>query len=267
MAGEFRKGGWQTEVEHRDGVVYRTAGSWSLAVIALLRHLESVGFAGAPRVVGTGFAPDGRETLTFVAGESPHPYAWTDAGAEGVGALLRELHESVATFVPPAAASWKPWFGRTLSGSRPVIGHCDLGPWNIMAIDGLPVGFIDWEYAGPVDAVWELAQVAWHNAQLYDDDIAERLSLPSRDARAEQLRLIVTSYGLEPDRRAGFVDKMVEFAVHSARQDAEDYGVGPDTTTAVGDYGYPVLWGITWRVRSASWMLRNRDLLNRVLLG
>lgn len=267
MAGDPQKGGWQTEVERRDDVVYRASGPWSPAVVALLRHLEAAGFAAAPRVVGTGFAADGRETVTFVAGDSPHPYAWTDAGVEGVGVLLRELHEAAATFVPPADARWKPWFGRALAGSRPVIGHCDLGPWNIMAVAGLPVGFIDWEFAGPVDGVWELAQVAWHNAHLYDDDIAEKLSLPSREARAEQVRLLVTSYGLELDQRAGFVDKMIEFAVHSARQEAADYDVGPDATTAVGDDGYPVLWGITWRVRSASWMLRNRDLLDRALLG
>jgi hypothetical protein len=40
----------------RAGVVYREAGPWSGAVLALLRHLERAGFAGAPRVVGSGFA-------------------------------------------------------------------------------------------------------------------------------------------------------------------------------------------------------------------
>ncbi|HSZ28425.1 MAG TPA: hypothetical protein VK784_01545, partial [Pseudonocardiaceae bacterium] len=60
-------------------------------------------------------------------------------------------------------------------------------------------------------------------------------------------------------------DRMIEFAVHSARSEAVKYGVTPDTATAVDPSGYPVLWAITWRARSASWMLRNRQVLERAL--
>ena len=41
----------------------------------------------------------------------------------------------------------------------------DNAPWNIVARDGMPVAFIDWETAGPVDPLVELAQLAWLNAQ------------------------------------------------------------------------------------------------------
>ena len=43
-----------------DGVVLTTAGPWTDAVLALLRHLEKVGWTGAPRPVGSGRAADGR---------------------------------------------------------------------------------------------------------------------------------------------------------------------------------------------------------------
>ena len=43
---------------------------------------------------------------------------------------------------------------------------------------GNPVALIDWEAAGPVDRLTELAMIAWNNAQLYDDDVAERNRLP-----------------------------------------------------------------------------------------
>jgi thiamine kinase-like enzyme len=53
-----------------------------------------------------------------------------------------------------------------------------------MARDGLPVALIDWEIAGPVDPMVELAQMAWLNAKLHDDIVAEREHLPPLAARA-----------------------------------------------------------------------------------
>jgi hypothetical protein len=55
--------------------------------------------------------------------------------------------------------------------------------------------------AGPVDALYELAQTAWLNAQLHDDDVAERLGLPDLAARARQLRAIVDGYELRREQR------------------------------------------------------------------
>ena len=52
---------------------------------------------------------------------------------------------------------------------------------------------------------------------------------------------------LDPDRRDGFVDQIAEFAVHAARQEAVDAGVGPESAVAVADVGFPVLWAITWQ--------------------
>jgi Phosphotransferase enzyme family len=249
----------------RDGVVYRAAGPWSSTVLALLRHLAEAGFAGAPRVVGSGFAADGREMLSYLPGASPQPYAWPEDAVTGVGALLRGLHDAAATFVPPPGARWKPWFGRDLPGAQPVIGHCDTGPWNIIARGGRPVALVDFEFAGPVDAVWDLAQTAWLNAQLHDDDIAERFGLPGLAGRGRQLRLILDGYGWPARERSGFVDKMITFAVHSARAEAVQFGVNPQTTAGSTASGYPFVWAITWRVRSASWMLTNRSHLQRAI--
>ena len=158
-------GARESKARLRDGVVLRKAGPWSATTTALLRHLEEVGFMAAPRVVGRGMADDGREMLTFVPGESPQPHRWNDEGVAEVGGLLRLLHRATSTFAPPVDAYWQPWFGRELPGSEPVISHCDLGPWNIIARDGLPVAFVDWEFVGPVDARWDLAHTAWLNAQ------------------------------------------------------------------------------------------------------
>jgi Ser/Thr protein kinase RdoA (MazF antagonist) len=149
--------------------------------------------------------------------------------------------------------------------STPIIGHCDGGPWNIVGVDGLPVAFVDFEFAGPADALWELAEVAWLNAQLHDDDIAARHGLPDAAGRARQLRLLVDAYGLERPARAVFVDKMIEFAVHSARAEAVEGKVTPETTSGLSEAGFPIIWAVAWRVRSASWMLRHRALLEQAI--
>ena len=232
---------------------------------ALLRHFESVGFQGAPKVVGSGFDDTGREVLTYLPGSSPHPGPWTDDAVSAIGRLLREAHDATLGFVPPLNAVWQTWFGRSLPGQRPVIGHCDAGAWNIVALDGTPYAFIDWEYAGPVDALWELAHVAWQNAQLFDDDVAERVGLPSPAARARQVRLLVDAYGATSADREGLVDRMVTLAVHEARAEAVAAGVTPDSSQAVRKDGYPVLWAVTWRARSASWMLAHRAVLTASL--
>jgi hypothetical protein len=35
---------------------------------------------------------------------------------------------------------------------------------------------------------------------------------------------------------------------------------------AVDETGFPVLWAVTWRTRSASWMLHHRSLLEEAIL-
>ncbi len=261
--------GTQTSRARRHGdTVLRESGPWSATVLALLRHFESIGFQGAPWPVGSGFAPDGRESVTFLPGSSPHPHGWReDEAVEGVGRLLRAAHDAAASFVVPPNAVWRPWFGRSLPGDSPVTGHCDVGPWNIVADNGQPYALIDWEFAGPVDAEWELAQAAWLNAQLHDDDTAERLGLPSAVKRAAQVRLILDGYGLSANRRVDFVEKMIAYAVHEAKAEAVAFDVGPESTAAVSSTGYPVLWAVTWRVRSASWMLEHRTLLDKAVVS
>ncbi len=243
-------------------VIHRVGGEWSTSVHALLRHYETVGFDGAPRVVGTGFDSDGHETLEFIAGEFVHPASWTDEGIAALGALLRALHDAGQNFDPPANAVWQDWFTRD-TGPGAVYGHGDVGPWNIVARDGLPVAFIDWEFGGPVDRLDEVAHAAWLNAQLHDDLVAELNQLPPAADRARQLRLFVDSYGLTDGERSGLVTRMVDFAIRDAANELDEPGAlkmakrptGPDEPG----------WGIAWRLRSALWLVQNRALLEASL--
>lgn len=131
-------GGWQTTVTRRGGMVLRERSPQSPTVIALLHHLHEQGFDAAPRPIAQGFAPDGREQLHLIPGESPQPHPWSDDAVWQVGRMLRRLHDTATTFAPNGEPRWRPWFGRSLPGRYPAIGHGDLGPWNILAREGEP---------------------------------------------------------------------------------------------------------------------------------
>jgi len=263
LTGKRANPGQPTKARLRSGVVLRTRGPWSSAVLALLRHLEKVGFDHAPRVVESGVAEDGREMLTFVPGATPR--VWSDEAAYELGQIVAKLHRATTSFTPASDALWHPSYLRDLPGGDLIISHCDAGPWNWIEQGGRPVALIDWEYAGPVDPLWDLAETVWLNAQLNHDDVAEHLGLSSVEGRARHARPMLEGYGLDPVLRRGLVSRMIEVAVYSARADAVEYGVTRETTRGVSDSGFPFLWGITWRVRSAAWMLTNRALLEAIV--
>lgn len=252
--------GGRTKVWRKGQVVLRETGSWASTVHALLNHLEQVEFAGAPRVVGSGFDDQGRELLTYIEGEFVHPGPWDEASLFKIGQLMRDLHRATASFVIPADAQWREWHGRRLGDPSRGIGHCDTGPWNIVLKNDLSCALIDWEAAGPCDPITGLAQCCWLNAQLHDDDVAERQGLGTLAERATHLRCILDGYELPRSERVGFVEKMIEFAIHDAATEAIIAKVTMETT----DVG--ALWAITWRTRSASWMQRHKAILENVIL-
>jgi len=213
--------------------VRRAAGPWTPTIRALLQHLENVGFTGSPRVVGDGPDSHGNEVLTFVEGAIQHPRPWTPDGINDVGRLLRQLHEATASFVPPPAARWQPWYFHS-EGPDAVIGHCDTGPWHIVARDGSPMAFIDWTLAGPIE---------------------RRVEVAAR-SRAELVRHFLDGYEVPRAQRDDLVDEMIEFTIRDCAWEAR---IGPDSA----DPG--PLWSLAWRARSADWMLRNRSLLRRAV--
>lgn len=180
-----------------------------------------------------------------------------------LGRLLAEFLRATQSLVPPEGAVWRDWFGRSLGAGPRLIGHCDLGDWNILAQAGQPTGLIDFEQAGPVDPLVELAQLCWLNAHLFDDDLADRLALPPLTVRAKNLRLISDGYCLPAAGSAQLVETMITLAISDTANEAIQARATPDTnpTTVPPD----TLWAMAWRARSAAWMLRNRGGLEGAL--
>lgn len=265
-------GGRSTRVVRRGEVVLRERRPWSESAVALLTYLHTKGFAYAPQPVDGGFAEDGREMLSFVEGQ-PAPPWWSEDAIFRVGSVLRGLHDCAADF--SGEQEWMPFWGRDLPSDRRVIGHCDAGPWNFLASDGEPICLLDWDSAGPVGREWDVAQTAWLNAQLHDDDIAETQGLPDAATRARLLAAFCEGYRLERSLRHRLTDLMVEVAVRTAAQEAIDGGVArtgtaPTETGLLGGgpafEGHELLWAVTWRTRSARWMLDNRRTLDKHLV-
>jgi hypothetical protein len=217
-----------------------------------------VGFEGAPRVVGEGFDEHGREVLTYVEGEVIHPATWSDEAIHEMGSLMRRLHDATASFQPPMGALWRPWFGREV-GAPNTIGHCDAAPWNVIWRDRKPAALIDWEAAGPVDRLTEVAMAAWYNAQLYDEDVAEMNGLPEAGHRLRQVRIFADAYGLSAHERRRLAYRIIEFAAQSAGNEVVEQQITPETDHA------PRVWGIAWQTRSVAWLIRNREGLEAAL--
>ncbi|MFS8100195.1 phosphotransferase [Lentzea alba] len=233
--------------ERRGSTVAHPAQPWTPAVHAFLRHLEAEGFEAAPRVVGSGFDDDGSEILSWIEGAVFAEEVWPDPerSLHDVGAMLRRLHEVSRGFVPPPDARWMPWSLRSRS-EEAVISHGNIAPWHVVFDNGRPAGIIGWEYSGPVDPIDEVAVTAWYCAQLFDDDVAERIGLPPAAARAEWFRSFLDGYGLAHQARQDLVDRILRFVITDNGWYARLHGSTP-----------------AWQSRAALWTLEHRDLLTK----
>jgi hypothetical protein len=144
----------------RQDTVVRPAQPWTPAVHTLMRHFEAVGCTGAPGCTARGSTATGMKSCHSSTVNPFTPYAWSDDGIHALGALLRQLHDAAESFSATDDMIWQPWFTRQ-TGPGTIIGHGDTGPWTVLSdADGIPIAFIDWEYAGPVERIDEVAQTA-----------------------------------------------------------------------------------------------------------
>ena len=187
--------------------VRRPAQPWTATVHSVLRHLEDVGFDGAPRA--RGFDDQGRERLTFLPGQTlgdtlggtgPWPdWLRCDDALRQVGAWLRRLHDATTAFRPTADAVWftgRPWQPGLL------IAHLDASPWNAVWADGALVGFVDWDTASPSRREDDLAFSALTWVPLLTAEIAEPAGFGDPAGRPRRLRLLLDAYGYAGDPTA-----------------------------------------------------------------
>ena len=202
-------GGFVTKAVKVGDTVRREVGPWSPAVHLLLEHLDSVGYAAAPRFLGVD--DQGREILSFIAGVIPagaHPEVVTDLALRDVGGLIRGLHRAVAGFTLPAGEDWH---FESLGGPEPhVVCHHDLSPKNTVFRGGRAVALIDWDMATPEAPVHDVVHAAWQFVPLATDEACERQGWARPPDRGRRLRVLLDAYGLPGEERTGFAARVTE---------------------------------------------------------
>jgi Phosphotransferase enzyme family len=221
------------------------------ATHALLAHLSDVGFDGAPRVLAASAAT---ETLTYIDGRAAVPPLpddmLTDTALVSIADLLRRYHQAVASF-DPAGYRWpRPIPARFRTG---LVSHNDVHPANLVFRDGRAVALIDFDWAGPGSAAWDVASAARYWAPLQDDrDITD-----CRQGRAiERFRIFIHACGLTRAERQHVAEAVV------ANHDWT-YAIVTEAAAA-GHRGFADHWQQVAgpAARARRWCLRHRrDLL------
>jgi Ser/Thr protein kinase RdoA (MazF antagonist) len=115
-------------------------------VAKLLNHLESAGFASAPKYLGQD--ERGRDMLSYISGWVPAKFQYfTDDQIVEAGRLLRRFHDATR--------------GSPLVSGASVVCHHDVGPNNVVFQNGRPFAFIDFDMAAPGPALDDVGYMAW----------------------------------------------------------------------------------------------------------
>jgi aminoglycoside phosphotransferase len=243
----------EKKVCKENDTVSRPLEPWSGNIHLLLRHFYNNALP-VPKVIKTDTT---HEYLEYINGEQIHPRKWNDEALAEAAKLVKKLHTAAKAFDYNRTMEWKPWYLREL-GRPELCSHGDIAPWNIITRGNNIVGLIDWEYAGPIDPIIELARACWLFPQLADDDLGALYDLPSPRERGKQVRLMLDIYGLTKHERKTFLERIIETIICETAHEAID------TKVTFGSMGN--LWGMAWRNRSLYWIMRHKSILEREIM-
>lgn len=180
------------------GTVRRPHQPQSFAVADYLDWLEDAGFDAAPRFLGRDAL--GRDVLTFLPGQCsgavPEEWVQSEELLDSVARLVRRLHEASRGFVPEA----HPFPPRPVRQDPPeLVCHLDVTPQNVVVRNGMAVGLVDFDLAGPTTAFKDSFNAAMHWVPLRDPSDAwpgwEKVD------PFQRLRIFADAYGWSEDER------------------------------------------------------------------
>jgi len=236
---------------HREAISMNAPDPYSAAIHALLCHLEAVGFRGAPRSFG--WDSQGRHLVEWVNGiRADNPTA-PDAALdpERIGAFMREMHDALASFVPPQGVEW--FQGLPGPGAEMII-HQDISPSNIVVTPDGRLVAIDWDAAAPGTRLWDLAHAAHAFAPLARGGLDAAVA-------ADRLARFADGYGLSEAQRAELLPLL---AARSERM--YEY---LDAMRVTGESPWIELWergvGTVWK-SDAQWIRENEPHWRGALL-
>ncbi len=236
----------------REAVSVQAPDPYSAATHALLTHLEEVGFQGAPRSFG--WDAEGHHLVEWVEGlRADHPLAPDEAlDPKRIGAFMREMHDALASFVPPPDVQW--FEGLAGPGAEMII-HQDISPSNILVTPDGALIAIDWDAAAPGTRLWDIAHAAHAFAPLCKGGL-------DAEAAADRLARFADGYGLTEQQR---VELLPLLAARSERM--YEY---LDAMRVTGESPWIELWergvGIVWK-SDAQWIRENEPHWRGALLA
>ena len=223
-------GGNMNAVERLGDTVLRTSGPWTPTVHRYLDYLAMAGVDWAPRPLGV---EDGREQLTFIAGEVPlYPlpaYVWSDSVLENGARRLRQLHDASIGFGLDGAIWQSP-----AKIPAEVICHNDFAPHNLAFVDGAIVGAIDFDMCSPGPRLWDIANFATRAVPL---TASTPPGAPAMADARRRVEIILRAYGSDAswhdvlriaiirlhDLAAMSIDKAAELSKPALLDDAAEY--------------------------------------------
>jgi hypothetical protein len=232
----------------------------STSVHAFLRHLVDDGLEGrVPTPLG--FDDRDREVLSYIEGHIhlPPEAAWS-AGDDllvSVAQLQRRVLDAAFGYAAPDDAVWDDAIGKgyyPAGVEGPVVCHNDLCVENVVTRDGRAVGFIDFDYARPVDPLFDIAVAVRHWAPVrapvdlaaveVDVDVAARF------------RAFTDEHGLDRRARERVVGLIGVF-LHRAHDNVQRLAAA-----GVGGFAEMVADGyVDQNRRSAEWLRTNAATL------
>lgn len=241
-----------------NGHVLRPANAHSPTIHRFLRHLRAEGFGGVPEVVG--LEADGRERLGFIDGDVPCPPfpAWsqTDDALASTAALLARFHRASATFVGGPEATWSTEMSDPRGApAGSIICHNDVCPENVVYRHGVAVALLDFDFASPGRALYDLAQMAKMCVPLDTPEDAARLGRGALDP-VPRLRVVADAYGLPPGRTQ-FLEVIGESLARGGAFVARRVALGEPNFIAMWEY----MGGQGRYDRRDEWFARHYDRL------
>lgn len=198
---------------------------------------------------------DERERHEFIDGEVPTPpyphWSRSDAALASIAELLRGLHAAAVGF-DPRGLTWPDALADPAGGT--LVCHNDVELSNVVFRDGVAVALLDFEFAAPGRAVYDLAQLARLCVPIDHELDRARLGWQPAD-RPARLRLVADAYGLDRDGRTDLLaamDDAIDRIEAAARRSIADGGAqAMETLKSTG--------GIEKHDRRRSWWTHHRD--------
>jgi hypothetical protein len=186
--------------------VLRPSSPHTGSIHAFLLAVRHAGFEGSSLPVG--IDEDGRERLVFIDGEvpvAPYPdWSQSDTALVSIARLLRGLHDAASGF-DAQHLTWDDSLADPAGGT--LVCHNDVCPENVVFRDGIAVALLDFEFAAPGRAVYDVAQLARLCVPIDDEFDQARLGWRPAD-RPARLRLVADAYGLDRGARTELLTAM-----------------------------------------------------------